>query len=243
MNVVVVGGTGRTGGLLVQALIKRGHDTITASRSTGVNAFTGEGLEAALTGADVIVDVTNPPEGQDSAEFFRVTSENLTAAGSKAGIRNHIVLSIIGLERATDLAYYRAKLAQEAAVRASGAGHTIVRAAQFFEYIPVILRFNTDGDEIRLAPVEFQPIALTDLIDILVEVVEAEPLNATIEVAGPEVLAVDEAGRRLAAPGQRVTTGGKPFFGADIPVDALVAGPSARLGRTTFDEWRLSFSL
>ena len=239
MKVVVVGGTGQTGRLLVEALRAGGHEAVPASPSTGVDAFTGDGLAKALAGADVVVDVTNSPSQEEGAatEFFRVTTGNIAAAAKEAGVRHHVVLSIVGLEPAADLAYYRAKLAQEAAVRDGGVPHTIVRATQFFEFLGPILQANTTGDEIALAPLRMQPIALADLAGILVAVVESAPVDGTVEVAGPEVITLDEIGRRLAAPGQRVTTGGRPFSGADVPVDALVAGPSARLGRTTLAEW------
>jgi uncharacterized protein YbjT (DUF2867 family) len=241
MKVVVAGGTGQTGRLLIEALRARGHEAVPAARSTGVDAFTGDGLDAALAGADVVVDVTNPVSREERAttEFFRVTSENLTAAEGRAGVRHHVVLSIVGLERGSELPYYRAKLAQEAAVRTGGVPYTIVRATQFFEFIPdVLIPANTDGDVVRLAPLRMQPIALSDLVGILVEIAESAPVDGTVEVAGPEVLLLDEAGRQLAAPGQRVTSDGRPYFGADIPVDALVADPSARLGTTTFAQWR-----
>ncbi|WP_328460986.1 NAD(P)H-binding protein [Actinoplanes sp. NBC_00393] len=241
MKVVVVGATGQTGRLLVDALRARGHEVVPAARSTGVDAFTGAGLKEALTGADVVVDVTNPVSREEEATtgFFRTSAENLTAAGREAGVGHHVVLSIVGLERGSALPYYRAKLAQEAAVRAGGVPYTIVRATQFFEFIPdVLIPANTDGDVVRLAPLRMQPIALSDLAGILVEIAESAPADGTVEVAGPHELLLDEAGRRLAAPGQRVTSDGKPYFGADIPVDALLPGPGARLGTTTFAEWR-----
>ncbi|WP_433791561.1 SDR family oxidoreductase [Actinoplanes sp. CA-252034] len=239
MRIVVAGGTGQTGRLLVEALRSRGHEAVPASPSTGVNAFTGDGLEQVLTGTDVVIDVTNAPTADEAeaTEFFRVSSENLTNAGAKAGVRHHVVLSIIGLERASDLAYYRAKLAQEVAVRSGGVPYTIVRAAQFFEFLDTILQANTRDDEVALAPVRVQPIALSDLVERLAVIAESDPVGGTVEVAGPEALALDEIGRRLAAPGLRVTSGDRPFFGADIPLDALVAGPSAYLAPTTLDTW------
>jgi uncharacterized protein YbjT (DUF2867 family) len=241
MKVVVVGATGQTGRLLVDALRARGHEVVPAARSTGVDAYTGAGLAEALTGADVVIDVTNPASREEEATtgFFRTSTENLTAAGSEAGVGHHVVLSIVGLERGSALPYYRAKLAQEVAVRAGGVPYTIVRATQFFEFIPdVLMPANTDGDVVRLAPLRMQPIALSDLAGILVEIAESAPADGTVEVAGPEVLLLDEAGRQLAAPGQRVTSDGRPYFGADIPVDALLPGPGARLGTTAFAEWR-----
>jgi uncharacterized protein YbjT (DUF2867 family) len=239
MRIVVAGGTGQTGRLLVEALRAGGHEVVPASPSTGVDVFTGAGLEDALTGTDVVIDVTNPPsqDEESATAFFRTTSENLTSAGAKAGVRHHVALSILGLEDASDLAYFRAKLAQEAAVRSGGVPYTIVRAAQFFEFLDVLVQANTRGDEIHLGPMRLQPIALSDLVVHLTEVAGAEPVNGTVEVAGPEALALDEIGRRLAAPGQRVLSDGRPFFGADIPVDALVAGPSAHLAPTTLAAW------
>ncbi|GIE80481.1 LysR family transcriptional regulator [Actinoplanes philippinensis] len=239
MRIVVAGGTGQTGRLLVDALRERGHEAVPASPSTGVNAFTGDGLEQALIGTDVVIDVTNAPstDEAEATEFFRVSSENLTTAGAKAGVRHHVVLSIIGLERASDLAYYRAKLAQEEAVRSGGVPYTIVRAAQFFEFLDVILQANTRGGEIALAPLRVQPIALSDLVDHLAVIAESDPVDGIVEAAGPQPMALDEIGRRLAAPGLDVTSGGRPFFGADIPVDALVAGPSAYLAPTTLESW------
>ncbi|MEU4428799.1 NAD(P)H-binding protein [Actinoplanes sp. NPDC024001] len=241
MKVVVVGATGQTGRLLVEALRAGGHEVVPAARSTGIDAFTGAGLDEALAGADVVVDVTNPATREEQAvtDFFRTSTRNLTAAESKAGVGHHVVLSIVGLERGSELPYYRGKLAQEEAVRAGGVPYTIVRATQFFEFIPdVLIPANTDGDVVRLAPLQMRPIALSDLVEILVEIAGSKPVDGTVEVAGPEVLLLDEAGRRLVAPGQRVTSDGKPYFGADMPVDALVPGPDARLGTTTFDAWR-----
>ncbi|GIE65564.1 NmrA family transcriptional regulator [Actinoplanes palleronii] len=247
MVVVVVGGTGQTGTLLVEELRARGHEAVAAARSTGVDVISGGGLEQALAGADVVVDVLNTTEQEEAAAtaFFRESSENVAAAARAAGVRHHVLLSIVGLEAASDLAYYRAKLAQEAAVKAGGVPYTIVRATQFHTFLAPLIRANSVDGEARLAPVNLQPIDLADLTTILADVVESEPASTasaggtggTVEVAGPEVLPLDEIGRRL-APDLKITSDGKPFFGANVPVNALVAGPGARLGTITLADWQ-----
>ncbi|MEU4688115.1 NAD(P)H-binding protein [Actinoplanes sp. NPDC023714] len=219
MKAVVVGGTGQSGKLLVEALRERGHEVIPASPSTGVDAVTGEGLAGALDGADVVVDVTNPSD----PALFAPLSENLAAAERAAGVRHHVVLSIVGLEPAGGHPYYQAKLAQEAAVKAGGVDYTIVRATQFFEFLDTIIGMGTSAPDLRM-----QPVALSDLVAYLVEVVEGAPVNGIVEVAGPEVLTLGEIG----------STAGRGWMGVDIPAGALVAGPGARLGSTTLAAWR-----
>jgi uncharacterized protein YbjT (DUF2867 family) len=214
MKVVVAGGTGQTGKPLVEALRARGHDVLPASPSTGVDAFTGAGLADALTGADVVVDVTNPA---DPARFGTLAG-NLAAAERTAGVTHHVALSIVGLEPAGGHPYYQAKLAQEAAVRAGGVDYTIVRATQFFEFLDTIVGSGQSGPDL-----EIQPIALDDVVAYLVEVVESSPVNGVVEVAGPQVFTLGELG----------ATGGSGWMGVDVPLNALVAGPGARLGSTT----------
>lgn len=228
MKVVVAGGTGQTGKLLVEALRARGHEVVPASPSTGVDAITGAGLAESLAGAGVVVDVTNPPVPETAADFFRTMSENLTAAERAAGVGHHVVLSIVGLEPAGALPYYQAKLAQEAAVHGGGVAYTIVRATQFFEFLGAVLDSGACGDDVQV-----QPIALSDLVEFLVEIVEGEPAG-TVEVAGPEVFTLGEAARRLGRDGHRPGGG---WMGVDIPANALVAGPGARRGPTTLADW------
>ncbi|BBH64083.1 NmrA family transcriptional regulator [Actinoplanes sp. OR16] len=223
MKAVIVGGTGQTGRLLVEALRARGHEAIPASRSTGVDVITGKGVDEVLTGADVVVDVTNAPDYGTAAQFFRESSENLTAAERTAGVGHHVVLSIVGLEPGEAHPYYRAKLGQEAAVKAGGVDYTIVRATQFFEFLDTVVGSGTSGPDVRL-----QPVALSDLVAYLVEIAEGAPVNGIVEIAGPEVVTIGELG----------STAGSGWMGADVEDGALVAGPGARLGSTTLAAWR-----
>jgi uncharacterized protein YbjT (DUF2867 family) len=241
MKVVVVGGTGQVGRLIVPELRRSGHETVVAARSTGVDAVTGEGLSKALEGADAVLDLTNTQERDErkATEYFRTTSANIVAAGAKAGVRHHVPLSIVGVDRVPDLAYYRAKLAQEKAVTDGDVPFTIVRATQFDEFLEWLLGMTVSAGVARLSPVRVQPIALADLVPMLFDIVTGPALNGTVEVAGPEVLPLDEIGRRL-LPGVRVASDpAHPAFSGVAPGErALLAGPDARLGTTTLAAWQ-----
>ncbi|RVN54078.1 NAD-dependent epimerase/dehydratase family protein, partial [Sinorhizobium meliloti] len=133
MKIVVIGGTGLIGSKLVQNLRERGHDVLAAAPNTGVNTITREGLAGALDGADVVVDVANAPVWEDKAvlDFFETSGRNLLAAEAAAGVRHHVALSIVGSERLPGNGYFRAKVAQENLIKASGIPYTILRATQF----------------------------------------------------------------------------------------------------------------
>jgi uncharacterized protein YbjT (DUF2867 family) len=236
MRVVVVGGTGQVGRAVTAVLEKRGHDVVPVSRSNGVDAYTGKGLAAALDGAGAVLDTTRTPSLEQAAatEFLRTSTSNLLAAERTAGVRLHVPVSIIGLERVPELGYYRAKLVQEATIAGGAVPYTMLRAAQFMEFLPTILAGNVRDGVARLPASYLQPIAVADLAEILADVLTAAPANGIVEAAGPEALPLDEIGRRL-LPGVRVVTDptAKPLFGAGLPERALVPAPGARLGRTT----------
>src|SRR5438874_6984593 len=151
MKIVVIGGTGLIGTKLVNNLRKRGHETLAASPSSGVNTITGEGLAEALAGAQVVVDLANAPAWEDKAvlEFFETSGRNLLAAEAAASVRHHIALSIVGTDR-SDNGYFRAKVAQEKLVEASGIPYTIIRATQFMQFLGGIADSNADGTILRL---------------------------------------------------------------------------------------------
>lgn len=236
MRIVVVGGSGQVGRAVTAVLRKRGHDPVPVSRSTGVDAYTGAGLGAALKGADAVLDTTRTPSLEQSAatDFLRTSTGNLLAAERATGVGLHVPVSIIGMERVPELGYYRAKLIQEETIAAGGVPYTMLRAAQFMEFLPTILAGNVHDGEARLPASYLQPIAVADLAEILADVLTAPPADTIVEAAGPEALPLDEIGRRL-LPGVRVTTDptARPLFGASLPERALVPGPGARLGTTT----------
>src|SRR5579862_1074612 len=165
MKIVVIGGTGLIGTKLVKKLRQRGHEVVAASPSTGVNIITGEGLAAALAGAQVVVDVANAPSWEDQAvlEFFETSGRNVLAAEAAAGVGHHVALSVVGTERLLKSGYFRAKLAQENLIQASQIPYTIVRATQFFEFVKSIGDLSTNGNKVLLPPSLIQPMAADDV--------------------------------------------------------------------------------
>ena len=247
MKIVVIGGTGLIGSKLVARLRERGHEAIAASPGTGVNTITGEGLDAALAGAQVVVDVANSPSFEDQAvlDFFQASGRNLLAAEQKAGVRHHVVLSVVGTERLQQSGYFRGKLAQEQLIKASPIPYTIVHATQFFEFLGGIAQSGAQGQGqgqgVRLSSAYIQPIASDDVAEAMADAALAEPLNGTVEIAGPErVRMADLVVRYLKATGDDRPVQADPgalYFGTPLNDHSLVPGENARLGAIGFEEW------
>ena len=245
MKIVVIGGTGLIGTKVVSNLRQLGHDVVAASPSSGVNAVTGEGLAAALAGAAVVVDVSNSPsfEDQPVMEFFEKSTRNLLAAGKAAGVGHYVALSVVGTELMLAGGYFRAKLAQEALIKAGGIPYTIVRATQFFEFVKSIAYVATTGQTVRLPGALMQPIAAADVSAAVAHAAAGAPANGTVEVAGPESIRMDELVRTyLQATGdtRAVVTDPKACYFGNIPVNdqSLVpSGRTPRLGVVRFGDW------
>src|SRR5215212_3942510 len=188
MKIVVIGGAGLIGSKTIAILRQGGQDVVPASPNSGVNTITGEGLQEAVAGAQVVIDLANSPSFEDKAvlEFFQTSGRNLLAAEVAAGVRHHVALSIVGTDRTPENGYFRAKVAQEKLIEASGIPYTIIRATQFMEFLGGIAASATDGNTVRLPPGLFQPIAADDVAAIVADVALAAPRNGTIEIAGPE---------------------------------------------------------
>lgn len=243
MKIVVIGGTGLIGSRIVATLGASGHEVVAASPSKGVNTISGEGLAGALSGAEVVVDVSNAPSFDEKVvtDFFRTSGGNLASAEAKAGVRHHVALSIVGTDSVADLGYFRAKVEQERLIAQSGIPYTIVRATQFLEFLAGIADGHADGDTVRLAPVQFQPIAADDVAAILAETALAAPLNGVMDIAGPERGSFAEiVGRYLKAVGDRRTTISDPaarYFGGSVTELSLVPTGPARLGKIGLTDW------
>jgi uncharacterized protein YbjT (DUF2867 family) len=243
MKIVVIGGTGLIGSKLVEKLRSDGHEPLAASRNSGVNALTGEGLARALDGAQVVVDVANAPAWGDAAilDFFQTSSRNLLAAEKVAQVEHHVTLSVVGSDRFPESGYFRARVAQEHVVKAGPLPYTIVRAAQLFEFIGRIADAYTDGGTVRLPPALVQPEAADDLAGTLADVAVGAPLNDTVELAGPEAFPLEELARRvLEASGDRrqVTVDVHArYFGAQVDNGSLRPGDDARIASTRFEDW------
>jgi uncharacterized protein YbjT (DUF2867 family) len=243
MKIVVIGGTGLIGSKLVAKFREHGHEAIAAAPDTGVNTITGEGLAQVMTDASVVVDVSNSPSFEAAAvlQFFETSTRNLLAAEAVAGVKHHVALSIVGLERSPDSGYFAAKLAQEKLIKASSIPYSIVRATQFFEFVKSIAAIATDGDKVRIPPVLIQPMAADDVAKAVGKVAAGKPLNGTIEVAGPEEFRFDALIRRgLGAkkdPRQVVADPRARYYGAELSERTLVPGDGARLGEIRFEDW------
>ena len=243
MKIVIIGGSGLIGKKLVKNLRQRGHEVVAASPSSGVNTLTGEGLAEALVGASVVVDVANSPSFEDKAvlEFFETSGRNLLAAEATAGVGHHIALSVVGTDRLLASGYFRAKMAQENLIKASAIPYTIVRATQFFEFVGAIAQSATDGQTVRLPPALMQPIVSDDVAAALAEIAVAEPLNGTVELAGPEPIQMDELVRRYLSANRdarKVTTDVQAgYFGTAVNDQSLIPGDHPRLGPTRFEDW------
>ena len=242
MKIVVIGGTGLIGSKTVAILRQRGHEVVAASPQSGVNTITGEGLKGALAGAQVVIDLANSPSFEDKAvlEFFETSERNLLPAETAAGVRHHVALSIIGIDR-SDNGYFRAKVAQEKLIVASGVPYTIIRSTQFLEFLSGIAASSADGNVLRISPGLFQPIAADDVAPFVAEAALAAPRNGIIEIAGPERAPFNEiVARYLKAvgdPRQVVSDPEARYFGGRVEERSLVPLGEARLGRIGLDEW------
>jgi uncharacterized protein YbjT (DUF2867 family) len=241
MKVAVIGGTGLIGSQVVDILNAGGHQAVPLSPSTGVDLLSGQGLSEALTGADVVVNLTNSPTFDEaSPAFFRATMENMLAAAGAAGVGHAVILSIVGVDQVPELDYYRAKVLQEDILKAGPVPYSIVRATQFFEFMGATMSWTSDEHTVRLPATPIQPIAAADVAKAVADVSAGEPLLGVRNVAGPDVFALDELGRiTLAARGDKrtVVTDDTAGLFAAVKGDVLVAPADAVIAETSYRDW------
>lgn len=246
MKILVIGGTGLIGSQVVTNLTNLGHEAVPASPSSGVNSVTGEGVADAMTGVDVVVDVSNAPSWADDdvMNFFTTSTRNLLDAEKAAGVGHHVALSIVGTDRVPASGYLRAKAAQEKLITESGAPYSIVRATQFFEFALGIADSATDGNTVRLShEAAIQPIAARDVATAVTRAATGEPLNGITNVAGPDKFGMDDLARvALAAHGDSrevVTDPSAEYFGAQLDDRSIVPveGEEVTIYETRFSDW------
>jgi uncharacterized protein YbjT (DUF2867 family) len=243
MKVVVIGGTGLIGSKLVALLRRRGEEVLAASPDSGVNTITGDGLAAALAGAQVVVDVSNSPSFEDAAvmKFFQTSTGNLLAAEADAGVRHHVALSVVGADRMPDSGYMRAKVAQEDLIKNSRVPYTILRSTQFFEFLARIADSMGDDKTVRVPAAFVQPLVSDDVVSALADIVIRPPANGTLEIAGPEKFRLDELVSRVlsAKHDSRKVIGDvhARYFGTELDDRSLVPGSGPVLCGTSFESW------
>lgn len=243
MKIVVVGGTGMVGRQLVPLLVAGGHEVIAASPSRGINALTGEGLEAALAQAEVVVDVSNSPsyESQAVMDFFTQSTRHLLAAETAAGVRHHLVLSIVGADTIPDSGYMRAKVAQEKLITESPVPYTIVRATQFFEFLEGIAESCMQDNGPCLPAANMQPIASVEVARLMADLAIREPLQSLIDIAGPEEAPIEQFVHMAYAakndPRPVTSSSDARYFGALLSERSLVPQGDATVSPLSLEAW------
>jgi uncharacterized protein YbjT (DUF2867 family) len=243
MKIVVIGGHGRIGSKVIAQLDRHGQDAVAADLDTGLNALTGEGLDDAVDGADVVIDASASPSFEAAAvmEFFQTSTGNILAAEQAVGVGHHVALSIVGSDRLPDGGYLRAKVAQEHLIQDSPIPYSIIRSTQFFEFVGSIADAATEGDTVRLPAARIQPIAADDVARAVARTAAGSPVNGIVEIAGPEAFRFDELiGRALSArndPRHIVADPDARYFGTTLADNSLLPGQHAQLAETRFEDW------
>lgn len=244
MKFVVIGGTGLIGSKVVARLRDQGHEAIAAAPSTGVDILSGEGLDAAMAGTDVVIDLANSPSFEDAAvlDFFTRAGRNVLAAEARAGVRHHVALSVVGTDKLAESGYFRGKIAQEQLIRDSGLAYTIIHSTQFFEFLPGIIKASADGATVRLPTALVQPIASEDVAEAVTAVALKPPANGIVEIAGPEREPLSELAQRFMSiiqdPREVVSDAHARYFGAELQNDTLVPAQAPTWqGGLNFDHW------
>ncbi|PDP89467.1 NmrA family transcriptional regulator [Glycomyces fuscus] len=242
MRIAVAGATGNIGSLTATALERDGHEVVRVSRSLGTDLVSGRGLDEALSGVEAVVDAVNHA-GTDRSEavsYFGTTTRNLLGAEERAGVRHHVLLSIVGIDRVEGNPHYAGKREQERLVAEGPVPWTIVRATQFHDFAAMVAGWTERDGVAAIAPLLVQPIAPADVADVLAETAVGRPRGRYRDVAGPETQdLVDMARRTHEARGRKVRlvpTWSGPF-GPEMAGDVLLPGEGAHLAPTTFDEW------
>jgi uncharacterized protein YbjT (DUF2867 family) len=240
MKCAVIGGTGLIGSQVVKNLNAAGHEAVPHSLSTGVDVISGQGLDEAVAGADVLVNLTNSPTFDEaSPAFFQTSMDNMLAAAQRGGVGHFVILSIIGAAQAQELDYYKAKVLQEEILKAGPIPYSIVRATQFMEFMDAVLSWTSDGDTVRLPATPIQPIASKDVADAVSEVAAGSPLGGTHDIAGPEIFSLDELGRiTLSHKGDDRTVVTDPTAGMFAVVKGdVLTDKDAHLAPTRYADW------
>src|SRR4051794_16334624 len=243
MKIVIIGGHGLIGSKVAAKLSAQGHDVITASRRSGVDSLTGEGLANTVAGADVMVDTADSPSFDDESvmHFFTTATANLLSVEREAGVKHHVALSVVGALVMPDSGYNTAKAAQENLIKESGRPYSIVRATPFYEFALGLADSATDGEIVRLPHALFRPIAADDVATAVARVAIGHPINGVTEIAGPEAMGMDDFVRTgLAANGDQrrvVTDDQAPYFGAVIDDRTLAPGENATIFPTRYSDW------
>jgi len=244
MKALVIGGTGLIGKNVSKKLESAGHRVIVGSPSTGVDILTGKGLEEALVGTDIVIDLSNSPspDGDTALHFFSNAGKNLVAAEKVANIKHHVILSIVGVPLAQHIGYLQAKKLQEDAIATSGIPYTIIRSTQFHEHIGTIIAVQGEGKEVHVSTVDYQPIAVADVVNYVVTFALEEPKNGIVEIAGPDRGPMNDFVKKYLDEKQEekvvVPNEDNKYMFFEIPRSLLVPAGDFCPGEIRFDDWK-----
>lgn len=246
MKVLVIGGTGLIGKDVCEKLGSAGHKVIVGSPTRGVDILTGKGLEVALEGTDIVIDLSNSqsPDGETALNFFSTAGKNLVAAEKAANIKHHLILSIVGVPLAQHIGYLQAKKLQEDIIAASGIPYTIIRSTQFHEHIGTIIAVQGEGKVVHVSTVDYQPIAVADVVSFVVKFALEEPKNGIVEIAGPDRGPMNEFVKKYLDEKQEekvvVPNEDNKYMFFEIPRSLLVPAGVFYPGEIRFDDWKKS---
>ena len=243
MKIVVIGGSGFIGSRVVRELRELNHTVIAASSGSAVNGDSKVRLKEMLQNAQVVIDVASAPASgdKDILEFFQNSGQNLVAAEMIAGVKHHITFSIVGVDQMQGSGFFRAKKAQETIVKDSEIPYTILQATQFYELVRGIAQSATIGDEIRVPDAKVQPVASDDVAAAITDISVGNPLNITVQIAGPERFPLNELVRifleETKDPRKIIIDTHALFFGVEINDQSLIPKKNALIGKTRFKDW------
>ncbi len=246
MKVLVIGGTGLTGRLVTKKMEKLGHEVIIGSPSQGVNILTGKGFKEALYGTEIVIDLSNSssPEEENALQFFETAGKNLVKAELSTGVKHHIILSIVGTDDALEIGYLRAKKLQEDMIKNSGIPYTIIRSTQFHEHIETIIQVQGEGDNVFVSTIDYQPIALEDVAEFIVQFSLEQPKNDTVEIAGPQRGKMEDfVNKYIEITGQAkkvISDDESKYMHFVVPASLLVPAGQFSSGTVLFEDWALS---
>lgn len=242
MRIAVAGGTGTVGRHVVGIARERGHHVVSISRAEGVDLVNGRGLDQALQNVEIVIDVSGiqTMSTKKAVDYFTNATQNLLAAGKKAGVKHHVALSIVGIDNANS-GLYAGKLVQEDEVRHGGIPWTLLRSTQFHEFVPMSVKVSSVGPLVFVPTMFTQPVAAKEVAAALVDAAEAGPRGRIPDLGGPRA----EQLKSLAAAYLAKTQQKKRIIPLHVPgpmgkamrKGALIPAPGAAVGRQTFQEW------
>ncbi len=212
--VTIFGGSGFVGRYLVKELAQQGarirvvcrHPSaaleLTTSGSVGQvvlqkgNLKDTANLKSLIAGSDIVINLVGilyESCGQRFAALHAQATEKLAQAAREAGVRRFIQMSALGVDKASQSAYARTKMAGEKAVSSAFPGATIVRPSvifgaedQFINRFAAMLQHSPVMPLVEGGHTRFQPVYVGDVARAISAICQRpETSGYTYELGGP----------------------------------------------------------